>query len=129
METEQTDKEEAKLKATIAEFQSDEICGKTRRLLEGAAKCVSDVEETKVKACLVFYWEMWFKLKCQDRRYVGAFGARAPTVLPLMQNKESEGSNFSQKFENFLFSWLINYKICGGITKKYPSYFKYIGIG
>ena len=41
-------KEETKLKATIAEFQFNDFCGKAQLLAEGAAKCVRDLQETKV---------------------------------------------------------------------------------
>ena len=58
-----------KLKATIAEFLFNEICGKAQRLAEGAAKCVRDMEETKVFVLLLFCpeWRLFaFPSICVD---------------------------------------------------------------
>ena len=65
MEAEETEEEKTKLKATIAEFLFNEICGKAQRLAEGAAKCVRDMQETKV---LVFYFSLKYDLNSNARR-------------------------------------------------------------
>ena len=74
MEVEEIDKEDAILRAEVAQIQCKELELKLQRLIEGAVKCRREIEEMKV---LKLYYFQFLVRKCLKFKIYGKHCSRS----------------------------------------------------